>query len=689
MRDLLLLAEEAQVTTAPGAPDESALRAGLAADEPAEQAGPVTRSVRVIAVVALLVLIALLCFAGAVLEGRARAAAVRESVGLTDLSDAWQDGVHAAAVEQSLERAWRLGREDDVLRWQARAADEVEAALDRIVAAGAPRDASAVEVARSRHAAHRASFAAERTAGTAAAAATESSSEELQDALSLQAHRAYDLAVASRRSTTAPPGLLLTLLLVGAGSTVAALAIALVHARRSSARLSRLRRRTEHLAFHDGLTGLPNRVVLRDRLEQALLTGAREGSATALLIIDLDRFKEINDALGHDYGDLLLQALAPRLSGPLRTSDTVARLGGDEFAVLLPRVADLDAALLVAEKLQAALVHPFVIEGLSLSIEASIGVAVAPDHATDPGVLLQRADVAMYVAKDAGLGVSAYDRILDGSSPARAAMLGELRRAIEEGQLRLVFQPKRAVASGALEGVEALVRWQHPVHGLLSPEHFLPLAERTGLVHPLTRYVLGAALAECRRWLDVGIELPVAVNLSARSLLDRGFAEEVLQMLDFWRVPGSLLELEVTETAVMADPERARALMAQLATAGVVMAIDDFGTGYSSLASLRTLPVHDLKVDRTFVTDMLRSPNDAFIVRSVIALAHDVGLRVVAEGVEDEDVLQVLRELGCDVAQGYHIGAPVSGDEMRDAVAALPPGGVARPVRPLDGVRPH
>jgi EAL domain-containing protein (putative c-di-GMP-specific phosphodiesterase class I) len=285
----------------------------------------------------------------------------------------------------------------------------------------------------------------------------------------------------------------------------------------------------------------------------------------------------------------------------------------------------------------------------------------------------------MYAAKDGGLGISAYDETLDGSSPSRAALLNELRRAVDENQLFLVYQPKCSTRTGAVEGVEALVRWHHPQRGLLLPDEFLPLAERTGLIHPLTRHVLTTALADCRRWLELGIELPVAVNLSARTLLDRSFPADVAQMLSYWRVPARLLELEVTETALMVDPERAGVLLEQLAQLGIVLAIDDFGTGYSSFASLRTLPVNDVKIDRSFVTPMLSSPTDAFIVRSVIALAHDVGLRVVAEGVEDASTHAALAELGCDVVQGYFLGMPVEADEMSARLA----GGhvVATPVR--------
>ena len=640
------------------------------------------RARRVMAVTGLL-LLAAAAFAGIAVAGLDRVSTARAAVAATNISDAYQDALHAAAVEQSLERAWRLGRQPEVMTWQARAARGLEEALGRVASSGSATDRAVVDRARASHAAHLAAVAqAVRTGKGADAAAAEATSEDLQDVLSDAAQRAYAFAAAAREETTLPLGLLVVLFVVAAGATAAALVVALGAAGRNARRYAALRDRTERLTFRDALTGLPNRAVLRDRLEQALLLGQREQTSTALLVLDLDRFKEINDALGHDYGDQLLAQIGPRLCGPLRGSDTVARLGGDEFGVLLPKVQDLSAALLVAEKLQATLLEPFRINGLPLSVEASIGVVIAPDHGIDGGTLLQRGDVAMYVAKDAGLGISSYDENLDGSSPARAAMLGELRRAIEENELVLDFQPKCAVATGALEGVEALVRWQHPTQGLLPPDRFLPLAERTGLVHPLTRHVLAAALAECRRWLDLGIELPVAVNLSARTLLDRNFAHDVEQMLAYWRVPGHLLELEVTETAVMADPERARALMELLAELGVVLAIDDFGTGYSSLVSLRTLPVHDLKIDRMFVTEMLSNPNDAFIVRSVIALAHDVGLRVVAEGVESAETLDALRELGCDVAQGYHLGRPMSGPELGRLLAG-PGSDVVRPARPL------
>jgi diguanylate cyclase (GGDEF)-like protein len=606
---------------------------------------------------------------GAALLVQRRAEAARAVDAATALSQTYQDASHAATVEQSLERAWRLGHDRRVLRLHAQVAQTMTQALDRVTAQGGASQRAVVDRARRTHAEHLRSFAGETRRPGGPGVPTEASAEDLQDLLSGRAEVTYADAARLRARGSETPYLLLLLvgICLSAGGGVASLGL---RNRRTRRELRTLEERTQRLAQCDALTGLPNRVVLRDRLEQALLATRREGTPMALLVLDLDSFKEINDSLGHDYGDQLLAQLGPRLLGPLRASDTVARLGGDEFAVLLPKVADLNAALLVAEKLQEALIEPFDVHGLQLSVEASIGVVVAPDHGADAGTLLQRADVAMYVAKDGGLGVSAYDQTLDGSSPSRAALLNELRRAVDENELFLVYQPKCSAETGALEGVEARVRWQHPERGLLLPDEFLPLAERTGLIHPLTRHVLTAALADCRRWLELGVELPVAVNLSARTLLDRTFHAEIQQMLAYWQVPAHLLELEVTETALMVDPERARALLEELSALGIVLAIDDFGTGYSSFASLRTLPVDDVKIDRSFVTPMLSSPTDAFIVRSVIALAHDVGLRVVAEGVEDASTHAALAELGCDVVQGHYLGFPVLADELCARFAA-------------------
>ncbi len=340
----------------------------------------------------------------------------------------------------------------------------------------------------------------------------------------------------------------------------------------------------EHRALHDALTGLPNRALLADRFEQALSGAGRDEQAVGLLLIDLDRFKEVNDTLGHHFGDRLLAEVGPRLSGVLRECDTVARLGGDEFAVLLPRVGTVAAAVQVAEKLLTALHGPFLIDGVELDVEASVGVVLSGEHGADPATLMRRADVAMYVAKQRNLGVFVYDPVLDTHSPERLSLLGELRRALDHDELFLVYQPKVSLSTGQVCGVKALVRWQHPHRGLVPPDNFIPLAQNTGLIGPLTRRVLDLALAQARRWADAGSPLQVAVNLSARNLLDECLDTLVADLLARHQVAPALLKLEVTESAIMTDPVRAQALLERLAAQGVALSIDDFGAGYTSLS---------------------------------------------------------------------------------------------------------
>jgi diguanylate cyclase (GGDEF)-like protein len=413
-------------------------------------------------------------------------------------------------------------------------------------------------------------------------------------------------------------------------------------------------------ALHDALTGLPNRTLLRLRADEAL---ASDGPS-ALMLIDLDRFKEINDTLGHAYGDVVLQAVATRLQETVRASDTVARLGGDEFAILLPTVDGTEAALDLAARALAVMEAPIEADGVFLDVDASIGIALSGQHGSDVETLLQNADIAMYSAKDRGLGTCVYDSELNEHSPERLGLLGELRRALDNRELVLHFQPKVAVPGEQVCGVEALVRWQHPERGLIPPASFIPLAERTPLIRPLTRYVIDAALEQCARWRAAGRELHVAVNVSARNLLDERFVDEVLELLARWQVPAPYLELEVTESAIMADPERAQAILARLADAGITLSIDDFGAGYTSLAHLKDLPVHQLKIDRSFVAQMTADRSNALIVRSVIELGHNLGLTTVAEGVEDRATLARLTELGCDVAQGYHLCRPLPAAQL-------------------------
>jgi diguanylate cyclase (GGDEF)-like protein len=423
-------------------------------------------------------------------------------------------------------------------------------------------------------------------------------------------------------------------------------------------------RRTERQALHDGLTGLPNRILLHDRTGQAIRQADRELVPAALALIDLDRFKEVNDTLGHHYGDQLLIQVGQRLQGALRAVDTVARLGGDEFAVLLPKIATTKGAVKVANKLQAALEQPFLLEGLALDVEASIGLALYPDHGTDPEDLLQHADIAMYVAKQTHAGFVLFDPALDQHSPHKLTLLGELRRAIDHHQLRLHYQPKIDTHTSQILGVEALVRWQHPTHGLLGPDEFIPLAERTALIGPLTHHVLDTALGQCHQWRQAGHQLPVAVNVSARRLLDLGFPDEVAELLAHWQIPAPLLVVEITESTIMADPTHAIQILGRLNQMGVQLSIDDFGTGYSSMAYLKNLPVHELKIDRSFVAHMTSNPSDAVIVRSTVDLGRNLGLRVVAEGVEDPATWEQLDMLGCDAIQGYYISRPLPPEDL-------------------------
>jgi len=421
----------------------------------------------------------------------------------------------------------------------------------------------------------------------------------------------------------------------------------------------RLQTRLEHQALHDPLTRLPNRLQLTERAARALADDDAAGRCTAVLLVDLDRFKEVNDTLGHEHGDLLLAAVGPRAASVLREQDTVARLAADEFAVLLPGLADSASALRAAQRVLEALHRPFELEGVTVDVEASIGVAVAPGDGGTAELLLRRADLAMYAAKDLSAGVVPYTAEREGHAPTRLALLGELRRALDDDELVMHYQPKVDVRSGAVCGAEALVRWQHPERGLLPPGAFLEVAESTGLIGRLTMHVLDLVLAQVATWAAAGQALPVAVNLSARCLSDPALPDKVAQALARSGVPAGLLRLEITESAVMSDPERALVILRRLAAAGVRMSLDDFGTGYSSMSYLRQLPVDELKVDRSFVLDMTGDENDCVLVRSAVDLGHNLGLVVVAEGVEDAPTLEALSTLGCDIAQGYLLARPM------------------------------
>jgi diguanylate cyclase (GGDEF)-like protein len=433
-------------------------------------------------------------------------------------------------------------------------------------------------------------------------------------------------------------------------------------------RISRALRRhaseNEHLAMHDPLTGLPNRTLFMDRVAHAIAGAGRDARTVAVLLLDLDRFKDVNDALGHGAGDVLLAELAGRLGGVVRAGDTVARLGGDEFAIVVPDAGDREAVGRLAERLETALAVPVVVDGLPIEVEASVGAALHPEHGDDAETLLRRADIAMYVAKRSRCRHALYTDGSDRDSAERVGLIADLRGAMEAGQLVCHYQPKADLATGEVRGVEALLRWQHPRRGLVPPGEFIPAAEHTGLIGPLTMHVLDVALADARRWRDAGTPLTVAVNLAAPNLADRGLPAQVARALDRHGLPGDALELEITETAMLSDPERAEQVLAELAAMRVTVALDDFGTGYSSLARLGRLPLHALKVDRTFVARMHDGGGHAAIVRSTVDLGHNLGLQVVAEGVERPEDWDALRALGCDVAQGYGIARPMPASAM-------------------------
>ncbi len=414
----------------------------------------------------------------------------------------------------------------------------------------------------------------------------------------------------------------------------------------------------EYQALHDALTGLPNRVLLSDRLCQGVRNALRGNHHLALLIIDLDHFKEVNDTLGHHNGDIILKLSAERMATVLRSSDTVARLGGDEFAVLLPGT-DQQHAEQIAEKLRAVLELPCELEGHTFYVGASVGIAMYPEHGEDDVRLMQHADVAMYAAKRAKSGHAVYQETQDSSNLAQLSLMNELRAAIDNEELLLCYQPVIDLKSGRVNGVEALVRWQHPTKGLLYPDDFIPVAEQTGLIGPLTLWVFEHAMLQSSEWVALGLELRVSVNLSARNLHDAKFPRQLTELIGAGGIRADDLRLEITESAIIADRQYTSTILNNLGAMGVHISIDDFGTGYSSLVYLKQLPVDEIKVDRSFVTHMLQDESDEVIVRSTIELAHNIGMTVVAEGVEGKEVYDRLVELGCDAAQGFYMGKPV------------------------------
>lgn len=419
----------------------------------------------------------------------------------------------------------------------------------------------------------------------------------------------------------------------------------------------------EHKALYDALTALPNRFLLLDRLKRALKIAKRETSPLAVLMINVQRLREINDVLGYQNGDLILMEMASRLQKELSESDTVARLGGGEFAIVLPSV-DLKRVLLTVEKIQKLFEESIIIEDAPIELEAAIGIAQYPEHGDTATILIQRADISMRVAKNEASGFSIYNPSNDPFSVRQLRLYGELRQAIKDRTLAVFYQPKVDIKTGRVTGVEALARWPHPTDGMISPGDFIPMIEQSGLIRPFTLWVLEQAIKQSKRWTEAGTDLTVAVNLSTRNLLDPSLADSIAQLFDAYQVSPDRLTLEITESAVMSRPKQALKILMHLHAMGIKLSIDDFGTGYSSLAYLKQLPVTELKIDYSFVSGINDNETDAVIVRSTIDLAHNLGLSVVAEGVENKDVLDMLAILRCDTAQGYYFSRPIPAEEL-------------------------
>jgi diguanylate cyclase (GGDEF)-like protein len=423
-------------------------------------------------------------------------------------------------------------------------------------------------------------------------------------------------------------------------------------------------------AYHDTLTGLANRELFRMRAQAALTEVARTAQPAAVMMIDLDHFKEINDTLGHQVGDDLIREVAVRLNDARPAGSTVARLGGDEFAVLLPDVPDASVAEGVAAYLLQVLSAPFAIGGMRVVVQASIGIAMAPNHGDDVHSLMKHADIALYEAKRERARFASYSPDSDHHTPQRLALVADLLQGIDEDQLFCEYQPQVDIRTGRVVGAEALVRWRHPGRGLIGPDDFIEPAESAGLIAPITWFVIDDALCTQRRWRDLGVDLAVSVNLSVRHLTDMSLPDRISAALQEWDVPASSLTVEVTESGVMNDPQRATMVLQQLRRIGVGVAIDDYGTGNTSLTYLKQLDITELKIDKSFITHLRASDEDAIIVRSTVELGRDLGLRIVAEGVEDEETLQWLRSTGCDLVQGYYLGRPMSADDL-EVVARL------------------
>lgn len=439
--------------------------------------------------------------------------------------------------------------------------------------------------------------------------------------------------------------------------------------------LGDLNKKLEKLALHDSLTDLPNRFMVQEQLKQCVSSARRRAETFVVIMMDLDRFKDVNDSLGHDAGDKLLIEVGMRLSKVLRDSDLIGRLGGDEFAILLPNT-DEENALVVVKKLLAILEPFFYLENLAFSISASLGVAVYPQHGEDASALLKAADVAMYYAKNHKLGYYFYNPDMDNCGFDSLNLMAELRIAIRKGQLECYYQPKVDLNSKMIVGVEALVRWRHPQRGYIPPDQFISLAEQSGLIKPITYFMIDTALRQNLEWAQMGIDVSVSINISMHNLQDADFPLQVGQMLSRLDISTDRIIFEVTESTIMSNPDYVLKVLDDLREVGVSFSIDDFGTGYSSLSQLKKLPVQELKIDKSFVMDIAEDKDDETIVISIIDMAHNLGLNVVAEGVENAEVCRLLIKFGCDMVQGYFVSSPVPAYEMTQMFQNLhwPPG---------------
>ncbi len=425
-----------------------------------------------------------------------------------------------------------------------------------------------------------------------------------------------------------------------------------------------LEKQSMHELTHDPLTGLPNRALFFDRLEQSIKNAGYDGNQIGIMVLDLDHFKDINDTLGHDAGDDLLCQVATRLSNITQNIDTVSRLGGDEFAITLHGIDSPVNAISSATVVLDAMKPVFNIAGMQLDVNASIGLALFPDHGKQANLLLKNADIAMYAAKQDKTGFALYSTDSDKYTTRRLSLMGELREALNSGQMELYYQPKLNISTGAIESVEALIRWNHPDHGMVNPDEFIELAERSGLISPLTKWVMDNAVQQSVKWKKQGLNLNIAINISPTVLMDPMLLDAFTGLLAANKVSAKNIMLEITENALMDDRDRAVEVLDQFSKYGFSLSIDDFGTGYSSLAYLNRLPADELKIDKSFVQDLDTNSNNVVIVRSTIDLAHNMGIKVVAEGVENKATQKILEDLGCDIIQGYYISKPLPADEL-------------------------